>query len=156
MCIFLSVCIKLLWFFKFSKLLNTVLHTQIYTCNGQIIWYKNTFRKLILFFYLSFLKWFLFFPLYLVYSVLSIFYCTAKGPSHTHTHTHTHIYIHIFLLTLSSIIFHHKWLDTVPLLNSRISMLIHSKCNSLHLLTPSMLVLDLGFFPNNIFRLESP
>ena len=36
------------------------------------------------------------------------FCCTAKWPSHTY------IYIHILFLTLSSIIFHHKWLDIVP------------------------------------------
>ena len=32
-------------------------------------------------------KWFLFFPLELVYSVLSIFYSTAKWPSHTCIYT---------------------------------------------------------------------
>ena len=33
------------------------------------------------------------------------FYCTAKWPSHTH--------IYILVLTLSSIMFHHKWLGIV-------------------------------------------
>ena len=34
------------------------------------------------------------------------FYCTAEEPSHTYTY--------ILFLTLSSIMFHHKWLDIVP------------------------------------------
>ena len=45
--------------------------------------------------------WFLFFPLQLVYSVLSVFYCTAKWPSDTHTHTYTHMH------SFSHIILHH-------------------------------------------------
>ena len=42
-----------------------------------------------------FLKWFLFFPLYLVYSVLSVFYSTAKRPRHTHTHIYI-LYFPVF------------------------------------------------------------
>ena len=66
---------------------------------------------------------FLFFLLYLVYGVLSLFYCTGKWPSHTHTHTNTHtctyiyniyIYIYILFLTLPSVMLHHKWLAIVP------------------------------------------
>jgi len=45
--------------------------------------------------------------------------------------THTHSFSPIIML-------HHKWLDRVPsaTLHSRISLLIHSKGNSLHPLTP--------------------
>ena len=32
----------------------------------------------------------------------------------SYIHTHTHIYIYILFLTLSSIMFHYKWLDIVP------------------------------------------
>ena len=41
------------------------------------------FQLSLLFFFFSFFKRFLFFPLYLVYRVLSVFYYTAKWPSHT-------------------------------------------------------------------------
>ena len=57
--------------------------------------------------FFGFLKIFKFFPLYLFCSVLSIFYCRAKWPNHTH------IYVLFFFFTLSSITFHHKWLDVV-------------------------------------------
>ena len=63
------------------------------------------FQQLIIF---KVFKWFLFFPLQLVYSVLSIFYCTEKGPSHTYIHTY------ILFLPLSSIMLHHRWLHIVP------------------------------------------
>ena len=53
---------------------------------------------------------------------------TAKWPRHT--------YIYI-LLILSSITFHHKWLDIIPVLYSRVSLPIHSKCSSFHLLIPT-------------------
>ena len=58
-------------------------------------------------------------PLYLVYSVLSIFYCRAKWPSHTHTYImcvflYTHVSIYILFLTLSSIMLHHNLPDRVP------------------------------------------
>ena len=56
------------------------------------------------------------------------FYCTTKW-SH-------HIYIYIIFLILY-IMFHHKWLDIVPVLYSRISFLIHSKWHNLNLLTPN-------------------
>ena len=46
----------------------------------------------------------------MVYSVLSVFYSTAKWPGHTYTHT----YIYILLLIWPSIMLHHKWLDIVP------------------------------------------
>ena len=57
------------------------------------------------------------------------FYCTAKWPSHT--------CIYILFLTLSCIMFHCKWLDiSFPMLYSMISLPVHSKCKSFHLLTP--------------------
>ena len=70
------------------------------------------------FFYYS---WFLMFCQFLLYSKV----------------TQSYIYIHIYILflTLSSVMFHHNWLDIQ--LYSRISLLIHSKYNSLHLLTPN-------------------
>ena len=40
-----------------------------------------------------------------MYSVLSVFYCTAWWPSYTYMHTF--FFFHIIML-------HHKWLDTVP------------------------------------------
>ena len=43
------------------------------------------------------------FPLYLVYTILSIFYFTTQWPSN----------MYILFLTLSSIMLHHKWLDIV-------------------------------------------
>ena len=55
--------------------------------------------------------------------------CTAKWPSYTYTYTP--------FVILSSITFYYKWLDIVPVLYSRTSLLIHSKCHSLHLLTPN-------------------
>ena len=73
----------------------------------------------------------LFFDLKIFFSIIvglqySVnFYFTAKWQSHT--------YVYVLFLTLSSIMFHHKWLDVV-VLYSRISLLIHSKCNNLHLL----------------------
>ena len=54
------------------------------------------------------------------------FCCTAKWPSYTLTH--------VLFFTLSSTMFHHKWLDMVPCVYSRISLLIHFKGNSLHLI----------------------
>ena len=46
------------------------------------------------------------------YSVLSLFYCLAKWPSHKHTHTHTHIYA-FFFSPCPPFMLHDKWLDTV-------------------------------------------
>ena len=44
---------------------------------------------------------------------------------------------YILFSTLSSIMFHHNWLSIwFPVLYSRISLLIHFKWNSFHLLTP--------------------
>ena len=57
------------------------------------------------------------------------FYCTAKWPSHTY------ICIILFLI-LSSIMFHHKWLDRVPCAVQQDLIAYPLQCNSLHLLTP--------------------
>ena len=51
--------------------------------------------------------------------------------------TQLYIYIHIIFLTLSSIIFHHKWLDIVPCATQQDLIAYPSKCCSLHLLTPN-------------------
>ena len=59
-----------------------------------------------------------------------IYWVSKVTPSmYTHARTHTHILFHI----LSSIMACPKRLDIVPVLYySRASLLIHSKCNSLH------------------------
>ena len=49
--------------------------------------------------------------------------------------TQSRIHRYILFLTLSSIIFHHKWLDIVPWAVQQ--DLIHSRYNSLHLLIPN-------------------
>ena len=51
--------------------------------------------------------------------------------------TQSYIYIYIPFPILSSIIVYPKRLDTVPVLYSKTSLHIHSKCNNLHLLTPN-------------------
>ena len=45
--------------------------------------------------------------------------------------------VQILFIILCSIMFHHKWLDIVPCAIHRISWPIHSKCNTLYLLTPN-------------------
>ena len=47
------------------------------------------------------------------------------------------IYIYTFFLILSSIMVYTKRLDIVPCAVQKTSLLIHSKCHSLHLLTPN-------------------
>ena len=82
-----------------------------------------------IFYFILFFKIFLFFFFAIVDLQCSVnFCCTAKWPSHTHTHT----YIYTLFLTLSSIMFHYKWLDIVPCAYCKISLLIHSKCKSGH------------------------
>ena len=70
-----------------------------------------------------------YFPSQLVYSVLSIVYCTAKWPSHAYIYTFFFSHYPPSCSIISDEI-------QFPVLHSRISLLIHSKCNSLHLLTP--------------------
>ena len=53
---------------------------------------------------------FLFFPTWMVYSVVSISTVQQSDPV---SHTHTYIYTHILFLTLFSIMFYHKWLDII-------------------------------------------
>ena len=75
----------------------------------------------------SFLIWFLFFPLRLVYRVLSILLYSSD------TVIYTYVFFFSYYPPLCSIISDQIQL---PVLYSRISFLIHSKGNSLHLLTP--------------------
>ena len=70
---------------------------------------------------------------------------------YTHTHTHTQI-----LFLTSSIMFHHKWLDIFPCAIQQISLLIHSKCNSLHLLTPNSQSIPLPLPPPWQLQVCSP
>ena len=66
----------------------------------------------------------------LIYSVVAI---SAVQHTHTHTHTHTHSFSHT--------IFHPVLLQDwtwFSVLYSRTPLLIHSKCNSLHLPTPNL------------------
>ena len=51
--------------------------------------------------------------------------------------THTCMQMYILFLILSSIIFQPKRQISFPVIYSRVSLSIHSKCNSLHLLTPN-------------------
>ena len=73
-------------------------------------------------FYFLFLKRFLFSP----YSCFTVF-CQFSTVQQSDP---------ALFLTLSSIVLHLKWLDGFPVLFSRILLLVHSRCNSLHLLTP--------------------
>ena len=68
------------------------------------------------------------FSIIAVYSVLSILYCTVRWPSHIYMYT-------FFFLTLSCSITSHQ--TSFPVLYSKIPLLIHSKGNSLHILTPN-------------------
>ena len=95
---------------------------------------------------------FFFFPKTFIFSIIvdwqcSVhFCCTAKWPSHVCVYTHTYIYIHTHtciythIHPCSHIILHHVPSQmtgyTFPGLYSRISLPIHSKGTSLHLLTP--------------------
>ena len=87
----------------------------------------------------------------MVYSVLSISTVQKSDPvTHTHTQTYTHIYTyiytHIFFFS-HYLMFHHKWLDIVPCAIQQISLLIHSKGKSLHLLIPDSHSLPLPSLP---------
>ena len=86
------------------------------------------FQKMIFSIFIFFLRDFYFFH-YIWFTVFCQFSTVQQR-----TQSHIHIYIHF--LALSSIMLHHKWVDIVPSDIYRISLLIHSKCNSLHLLTP--------------------
>ena len=56
--------------------------------------------------------WFTVFCQFLQQSDQLYIYIYIYNMIYTHTHTHTHT--HILFLTLSAIMFHHKWLDIVP------------------------------------------
>ena len=76
-------------------------------------------------FFLFFFKDFYYFLLYLIYNVLSFSAVWQSDPV-------IYIFFHIILHHVPSQVIRYS-----PLLYSRISLLIHSKCNSLHLLTPN-------------------
>ena len=60
-----------------------------------------------------------------------------------HIHTHTYIYTYIpFLMLFSIMVYPREWIY-FPVLYSRTSLLIHSKCNSLYLPSPNSLSLQL-------------
>ena len=102
----------------------------------QVLMYLHFLETaFVLFIFPFFINDFYFFH-YSWFTVFCQFSTTQKSDpvTHIHTHTHTHTHIYILFLTLSSIMLHHNWLDIVP---STIQQdLIHSKGNSLHLLTP--------------------
>ena len=88
------------------------------------------------------------------------FCCTARLPSYTYIYIYINININIHihthsLLTLSSIMFHHKWLQ-FPMLYSKISLLIYSKRNSLHLITPNSQSIPLSPAPSWQLQVCSP
>ena len=87
------------------------------------------------------------FSLYLVYIVLPIFYCTAWWPSYTYMYR-------FFFLTLSCSIISDE--IQLPGLHSRTSLLIHSKSNSLYLLTPSSQSIPVPPPPPRQWQLYSP
>ena len=77
-------------------------------------------------------NWFVMLCQFLLYSIV-IQMCVCVF---IHTHKHTHIHIHILFLKHSSIMFYPKRLDIVPYAINTNSLLIHSKCSSLHFPTP--------------------
>ena len=106
---------------------------------------------------LSFFFFFLKIRVQLISSVMSIspvqhsdpvWYTGSPNHKHTHTHIfiHTHIYIHthtythtfFFSYDLPSWSIPREWIE-FSALHSRTSLLIHSKCNSLHLSIPNSL-----------------
>ena len=74
-----------------------------------------------------------FIKLWLLYNVLIS--AVQKSELVIHTHTHTHIYIYSFLYSLPLQLIPGDWMY-FPVLYSRM-LFIHSKCNSLHLITPN-------------------
>ena len=74
------------------------------------------------------------------------FCCTVKWSSHIY---YMCVCVYILFLIWSSITVYHKWLDIyLPVLYSRTSLLIHSKCNSLHLLSPNSQYIPLPLPPS--------
>ena len=81
-------------------------------------------------------RWFPIFYQFLLYSKETWLYILT----YIHTYIYTYIYIYSLFLILSSITFRLKWSSDwleIPELHGRTALLIHSKCNSLHLLTPN-------------------
>ena len=62
---------------------------------------QGFFGKILIFFYYS---WYTMFWPFLLYSKVT------QSHTHIHAHTHTRTHIYVLFLTLSSIMFHHKWL----------------------------------------------
>jgi len=82
---------------------------------------------------------------WLIYNVVPAnFCCTAKRPTHTHTHTHTHFFFSYYLLSCSVA---RDWIE-FPMLYSRTSLLIHSKCHSLYLPTPNSWSIPISILPS--------
>ena len=88
-----------------------------------------------LFFYIFCIK------VQLTYNVVPISALQHSDPD-THTHTHTHTHIFIFTNCFPSCSIPRDW-KQFPVLYSRTSLLIHSRCNSLHLPTPNSLSIPL-------------
>ena len=82
-------------------MLNKIAYKGLYP-KSKVVLFKHTN---------SFFKW-LFFSLYLVYSVLYIIFVHYFLLYSKVTESHIHIYI--LFLTLPPIMVHHKWLDIVP------------------------------------------
>ena len=59
-------------------------------------------------------KWLIFSFIAGLQSSVNFLLYSKVTESHTHTHTHTHTHMYILFLTLSSMMLHYKWLDTVP------------------------------------------
>ena len=64
------------------------------------------------------------------------FCCKVKWPSYTYRY----IYDYILFFTLSSIMFHCKWLDIVPCAIQQDLIAYPRQCSSLHLLTPKIMI----------------
>ena len=64
--------------------------------------------------HVSFVLWFLFFPLWLIYSVLSISTIQQSDPVIHNMHTFFFSHYPFFFSHYPSLMFHHKWLDVFP------------------------------------------
>ena len=102
---------------------------KLRTCM-QVLLYFLLFVLRMYYDFLNFLfnSWFTVVPISAIHH--SIYICTYMCV-YMYTHTHTHI---LFLILVSIILYPKRW-DIVPC--GRTSLLIHSKCNSLHLPTPN-------------------
>ena len=101
------------WFFfiyyDFVDILTAFIHSSSFWAHWwSLPWTLFAYLHFIYFFFwgLSFYIYIMIFifPLYLVYSVLSVFYCTAWWLSYTY----------VYILSSHIIMLHHKWPDIVP------------------------------------------